>query len=315
MAANRIPLTALRTFEAAARLLSFKAAAEALRVTPASVSNQIRQLERDWGCALFVRKARQVELTEAGRQLAQACQSAFHTLQTAIDHIAPKEHLAVSLAVGPLFGSRFLSPRLAAFRAAHPDIALSLHHGQHINQPQQLTTDLAIDWGGGESGLGDWAGLHARRLLEVAYVPVMSPALLGQFAALETVADLAELPLVHQQNRDDWNAWFALCGNPNPVLARETVMADSNMAMQAAIDGHGVALGALPMVQADLQAGRLVCPFPAQLHPAQAYFLITQPQARVRPAVESVCAWLLAQATNANRATDSNATASATSTT
>lgn len=303
MPAHRIPLNALRTFEAAARLLSFKAAAEELRVTPASVSNQIRQLESDWGCPLFVRKTRQVQLTDAGRELAQACQVAFHTLQAAIERIAPAASLPVSLAVGPLFGSRFLVPRLAEFRAAHPDIALSLHHGQHITQAQQLNTDIAIDWGAGETGVnnaGDWTGLRAQRLLEVTYAPVMSPALAAQVPAIQSVADLAGLPLLHQQNRDDWNAWFALCGHPKPMPKRETVMADSNMAMQAALDGHGVALGPLPMVQADLLTGRLVCPFAQRLRPAQAYFLITQPQVRERPAVAAVCAWLLQQAASAD---------------
>ena len=293
----RLPLTALRSFEAAARLLSFKAAAEELRVTPASVSNQIRQLERDWNCPLFVRKTRQVELTDAGRALAQSCQRAFGDLQAQIAAIAPPQRKRVSLAVGPLFGSRFLIPRLASFRAAHPDIELALHQGQHITQAQQLDTDVAIDWGQGEPS--EWPGLDAQRLLDVAYVPVLSPALLRQSGPLATVADLARLPIVHQQNKDDWHAWFALNGHPKPNLAQETVMADSNMAMQAAVDGHGVALGALAMVQGDLDAGRLVSPFPIPLRPAQAYFLISRCGARKAPAVRALCDWLLAQAADA----------------
>ena len=294
----RLPLNALRSFEAAARLLSFKAAAEELRVTPASVSNQIRQLERDWNCPLFVRKTRQIALTDAGRALAQSCQRAFADLQAQIAIIAPAQRKRVSLAVGPLFGSRFLIPRLASFRAAHPDIELALHQGQHITQAQQLDTDVAIDWGQG--GPSEWPGLDAQRLLEVAYVPVLSPALLRQGGPLPTVADLAKLPIVHQQNKDDWHAWFALNGHPNPSLAQETVMADSNMAMQAAVDGHGVALGALAMVQGDLDAGRLVCPFATPLRPAQAYFLISHSGARKAPAVRALCDWLLSQAAAAS---------------
>lgn len=201
--------------------------------------------------------------------------------------------------MGPLFGSRFLIPRLASFRLQHPDIALALHQGQHITQAQQLGTDVAIDWGHGGPDTGEWPGLHAERLLGVAYVPVLSPLLAQQWGPLHTVADLAKLPIVHQQTKDDWNAWFALCGYPHPTLAQETVMADSNMAMQAAVDGHGVALGALAMVQTDLQAGRLVCPFPTALRPAQAYFMVTRPNVSNTPAVQALCAWLLRQASDA----------------
>jgi LysR family glycine cleavage system transcriptional activator len=160
-----------------------------------------------------------------------------------------------------------------------------------------LDTDVAIDWGQG--GPTEWPGLDAQRLLEVAYVPVLSPALLKERGPLKTASDLAQLPIVHQQTKDDWHAWFALNGQPAISLAQETVMADSNMAMQAAVDGHGVALGALAMVQSDLDAGRLVCPFHTPLRPGQAYFLLSHSGARKAPAVQALWDWLLAQSADA----------------
>lgn len=106
-----LPLTALRTFEAAARRMSFKDAAEELCVSPTTVSNQIRQLERDWGCLLFVRKTRQVVLTDAGRSLAWVLSRAFDDIRTEIESHVETPRKSVTLAVGPIFGSRWLIPR------------------------------------------------------------------------------------------------------------------------------------------------------------------------------------------------------------
>ena len=121
---QRLPLTALRTFEAAARRLSFKDAADELCVSATTVSNQIRQLEKDWGCQLFVRKTRSVVLTDAGRSMALVLARAFSYIRAEIEaHVASRSK-SVTLAVGPIFGARWLAPRLAQFRAAHPKIDL-----------------------------------------------------------------------------------------------------------------------------------------------------------------------------------------------
>ncbi len=288
---QRLPLTALRSFEAAARLLSFKAAAEELRVTPTSVSNQIRQLELDWGCLLFVRKTRKVFLTDAGRSLARVMSRAFDDIRAEVETHISSNRKTVTLAVGPIFGARWLIPRLSKFYRLNPNIELVLHHSPRITDVEQLVATVAVDW-----GTGDWQGLNAHRLLDVIYRPVLSPSLLAECGGLASPADLARYPIIHQWDREEWNAWLKLVGQPDLRFARETVTRDSNLALQAAMDGQGVVMGTFPFVLGEVASGRLVCPFETELHPARGYYLLNRPGARSVPAVNAVCAWIEAAA-------------------
>lgn len=287
----RLPLTALRSFEAAARLLSFKAAAEELRVTPTSVSNQIRQLESDWGCPLFIRHTRRVVLTDAGRSLSRVLSRAFDEIRAEVDAHARTHQKTVTLAVGPIFGSRWLIPRLSRFYRQNPQIELILHNSPRITSAEQLLSMVGVDW-----GTGEWTGLDARRLFEIVYRPSLSPALLKEFGGIQGPADLARYPIIHQWDREEWNAWLRLVGQSDLRFAQETTMRDSNLVLQAALDGHGVMMGTFPFLQPEVEAGRLVCPFDTDLHPARAYHLIHRPGARALPEVEAVCAWLEAEA-------------------
>ncbi len=284
---QRLPLTALRIFEAAARLQSFKHAARELNVTPATVSNQVRRLERDWDCLLFVRKPRQLVLTEAGRALAQVVGRAFEDIKSEIDAQVTRLTKSVTLAVGPIFASRWLIPRLNRFRRQQPGIELVLHHGPRIAGAESMITDVAVDW-----GTGEWSGLEFTHLLNIRYLPVLSPALARANGGLKTPADLARFTILHQHDRSEWHAWLQLAGVPGLDIADETVIADANVAVQAAIDGQGVALGSFPFVQSDLDSGRLICPLDIALEPTRSYHLLTRPGARKHAEVESVCAWL-----------------------
>ena len=291
---KHLPLTALRAFEAAGRCLSFKDAAAELGVTPASVSNQVRQLEKNWGCLLFIRKARQVELTAQGHSLYAVVARAFAGLQLGIDALGftgiPAAARQITLAVGPLFGTRCLAPRLGRWYAEHPQITLALCQGEPIHHAQQLQTTAAIAWGDGH-----WPGLQAQRLLDCWLAPVLSPLLLHQHAGLALASDLARYPVLHQQTRSDWAAWMAQAGAAGVRFAQETVMADANMATQAAIDGQGVALGVFPLVQGDVDAGRLVCPLGQGLQSGDSYYLLTRPEDQRRTEVQALAAWMAAQ--------------------
>ena len=288
---QRLPLTALRSFEAAARLLSFKAAAEELRVTPTSVSNQIRQLELDWGCLLFVRKTRKVFLTDAGRSLARVMSRAFDDIRAEVETHISSNRKTVTLAVGPIFGARWLIPRLSKFYRLNPNIELVLHHSPRITDVEQLVATIAVDW-----GIGDWQGLNAHRLLDVIYRPVLSPSLLAECGGLTSPTVLARYPIILQWDREEWNAWLKLVGQPDLRFARETVTRDSNLALQAAMEGQGVVMGTFPFVSGEVASGRLVCPFETELHPARGYYLLNRPGARSVPAVNAVCAWIEAEA-------------------
>ncbi len=284
---SRLPLTALRSFEAAARLLSFKAAAEELRVTPTSVSNQIRQLESDWGCPLFIRHTRRVVLTDAGRSLSRVLSRAFDDIRAEVDAHITTNRKTVTLAIGPIFGSRWLIPRLSRFYRLHPTIELVLHNSPRITSAEQLISMVGVDW-----GTGEWSGLECKRLFDVYYLPTLSPALMKERGGLRRPAELARFPIIHQWDREEWNAWSRLVGLSDLKSPQETTMRDSNLVLQAALDGHGVIMGTFPFLSNEVEAGRLVCPFDTVLHPARAYHLIHRPGARVLPEVQAVCNWI-----------------------
>lgn len=288
---RRLPLNALRTFEVAARLQSFKDAAEELGVSATTVSNQIRMLERDWSLQLFVRKTRQVVLTEAGQSLSRVVQQSFDAIARELDSRLFASRSAVSIAVGAIFGARWLTPRLTKFRRDLPRIELTVQRGTRFTGPADMPTPIAVDW-----GYGDWPGLEVQRLVEIRYAPVLSPALAKAAGGLKRPADLARLPILHQQERLEWSAWFDLVGAADVNIADETIIDDSNMALQAAIDGQGVALGIFPFVQNEIDSGRLIKPFDQELTPARSYFLLVKPGTRRRPEIAATCEWLLKEA-------------------
>ncbi len=287
----RLPLTALRTFEAAARRLSFKDAAEELHVSATTVSNQIRYLEREWGCLLFVRKTRQVILTDAGRSLARVVSRAFDDIRTEVEAHISTLRKTVTLAVGPIFGSRWLIPRLSRFYRSHPKIELVLLHSPRITSVEHLNAAIAIDW-----GTGDWKGVDAKEIMRLHYEPVLSPALLAERGPIRSPKDLARFPIIHQNDRSEWRNWLRVAGCPDLRFEQETTILDTNVVTQAAIDGGGVALGPFPFLNADVKEGRLLRPFDIKLHPERSYFMLTRPNARATAEVRVVCEWIEAEA-------------------
>ncbi len=288
---RRLPLTALRTFEAAARHLSFKKAAEELFVSATTVSNQIRQLEKDWGCKLFHRQTRAVDLTDAGRSLAKVLSRAFDDIRTEVDLHSNASRKTVTIAVGPIFGSRWLGPRLSKFAREHPKIELVVHHGGRITSAAQMTTDIAVDW-----GMGDWKQLEATKLMDVFYSPIVSPQLLEQGGVLSQPSDLVNWPIIHQHDRSEWRNWLAQAGCPNLQPESEVVIVDSNMVQRAVKDGQGVALGVFPLMEGDVEKGQLAKPFAIDLAPSRAFYLLTRNEARERKELRIVCEWIEAQA-------------------
>ncbi len=287
----RLPLTALRTFEAAARRLSFKDAADELHVSATTVSNQIRHLEREWGCLLFVRKTRQVVLTDAGRSLARVVSRAFDDIRTEVEAHILTLRKTVTLAVGPIFGSRWLIPRLSRFNRMHPKIELVLLHSPRITSVEHLNAAIAIDW-----GTGDWKGIDAKEIMRIDYEPVVSPALLAERGPIRSPADLSRFPIIHQNDRSEWRNWLRVAGYPDLRFEHETTILDTNVVTQAAMDGGGVALGAFPFLEREVESGRLVRPFGIKLHPERAYYMLTRPNARATAEVRAVCEWIEAEA-------------------
>lgn len=288
---RKLPLTALRTFEVAARRLSFKDAAEELCVSATTVSNQIRELERDWRCKLFIRKTRAVVLTDEGRSLSRVLTKAFDEIRAEVDAYGQRTRKTVTLAVGPIFGTRWLVPRLAQFRRDLPNIDLILQDSPRITDAVMMGAHLAVDW-----GEGNWSGLQSYHLMDITYAPVLSKALMVERGGLETPKQLANYPIIHQRDRSEWTAWLAQSGYAGLTMKEETIITDTNTVMHAALEGQGVSLGIFPFVEQELKAGKLVKPFDFELKPSRSFYLLAKPSGERTSEVASVIRWLLDQA-------------------
>ena len=253
-------LNALRAFEATARKCSFTLAAQELCVTQAAVSHQVRQVEEALGVRLFERAHRRVVLTDAGTRV-------FATISRAFGDIDNKSILTVQ--VTPSFGSRWLARRLHSFWAEYPEIDLRIYHALPHEQYDVRRVDLAVKWGS-----GNWASLRSEVLFECQLLPVCAPGYVRPDLPIRHAEDLLHYTLLHEDNYEDWSAWFRAADvSPAPGL-RGTIINDSNTLIEAAINLQGIALGRLPLVREQLQQGLLVSPFDLSIRCEGAYYLV-----------------------------------------
>ena len=276
---------ALKTFEAAARHLSFKYAAQELFVTPTAVSHQIKALETELGYALFKRKIRQIELTNQGYELFNTLRKAFDDIDETVNRIESRsKRNVVTLGLGPIIGARWLAPRLGDFWKNHHAIDLRLHNITFPLQKSADLFDLAIAWGDGR-----WPHMEVTPFIKIKLTPVMSP----QLPQPSSAADLLDHVLIHERNRKGWQQWFAQAGVDYDGTTGTTID-DANLVLQTTLNGQGVALGILPFVEEDLQSGKLIRPFDLSIDPDLSYYLIYRKKDLDKPAVRSVRDWLLA---------------------
>jgi len=293
-----IGLAGLRGFEAAARRLSFTAAARELNLTQSSISRQIAALERQVGRPLFLRRTRALELTAAGATLQQAVRQAL----AAIDHGADEIRGAgnprrMTLTTYASFASLWLVPRLAAFQRSHPEIEIRIDASDRVVDLRAEDVDVAIRW---VPAAAMPAG--ATPLIDDIITAAVSPRLL-QAAPAREPADLARWPLLDLDDsvpgttRLNWAAWFAFAGAGavEPAAGR-LVFSFVDQAVQAAIRGQGVALVRSPFLQDCVASGDLVMPFPRLRMPVSyRHVLVVNPASARRPHVEAFVGWLAAQ--------------------
>jgi LysR family glycine cleavage system transcriptional activator len=298
---TRLPsLNGLRAFEAVARRGSCARAAKELRVTKAALSHQIRRLEEQLGIPLFTRHARGLVLSQQGKQYLPEVRAAFASLHAATDELLrTRSRRALMVSVTPTLASKWLLPRLAAFYAIHPEIEVRIQTEMRFVNFASQAVDAAIRY-----GTGAWPGLRSDRLEMTDVVfPVCSPALLNGPLPLRAPADLAAHTLLYvDYQRPEWELWLE-AANIAPKVAGDLLRRGrpfdiAYMALQATIEGLGVALGYAPYVEADIVAGRLVRPFDLSL-PAtagfDAYFVSPDAAAQV-PEISTFRDWLLADA-------------------
>ena len=311
------PLNSLRAFEAVARHLSFKKAAGELHVTPGAVSHQVKLLESHLGVTLFRRLTRALELTAEAQTLLPKVREGLESIQVAVDRLRQREDAcALSVIAPPNFAARWLMPRLNGFTSAHP--ALELHLASrpsmidgHENGDGQLriadtredTPVVSIRFGAGQ-----YPGARVDEVFAADYVPVCSPKLLKGNPPLRKPEDLRLHTLLHDDTvldesaRPSWGDWLAAVGVHDVDVMRGPHFSDASLAIEAAIEGMGVALAVKPLLAAEIHAGRLVVPFDIVAPANWAYFLVTPETVAVAPAVEAFRTWILAEAAQAKGA-------------
>jgi LysR family glycine cleavage system transcriptional activator len=292
------PLNALRAFEAAARHMNFSRAADELLVTPGAVSQQIQNLEDYIGGALFRRTSKGLLLTDAAQTALPALREAFDRLAEAASLLtASTDGRRVTISAAPSFAAKWLMPRLGRFEAAHPDVDVWLTAGMELVDFASGEIDLAIRY-----GQGRYVGLEVIKLMSETVLPVMSPALLEE-RPMDGPEDLGQHTLLHDGSPDadescpDWAMWLAARGVKGVDGGRGPRFSQSSLVIEGAVNGRGVALAKRALAQADIDAGRLVCPFAISTDVDFAYYLV-HPKAKGRlPQVRAFSAWVQAEAT------------------
>jgi LysR family transcriptional regulator, glycine cleavage system transcriptional activator len=248
------PLNAIRVFEAAARLGSFSATGDELAVTHAAISRHIRQLEAWFGRPLFVREARGVSLTKAGRDLAASVSDGLGKIAAASAALR-RDDRQQSVAVGciPSIASRWLVPMLPDFAAAHPEVSVQVLYAQAEDHLREGEYDVLITVSEDEA-----SDVERRRIFSRACKPVASPHYLARAGKLDSAKAILEKGnLLHDESRRDWSDWFAAAGLKPKGELRGTVFQDFNLLSTAVIAGHGVALCPVDMMRNEIARGDL----------------------------------------------------------
>ncbi|WP_082730472.1 LysR substrate-binding domain-containing protein [Sphingomonas sp. CCH10-B3] len=267
MAGVTIPsLQSLRALEAAVRLESYSAAARELGLTHSAISHRLRELEARLGTRLFERRGQRMVPSPRARAIAEPVARALTLLTETFPPARPaRQPLRVS--VLPSFAHRWLVPRLAGFRAAHPEIELHLDARLELALPGSGGIDAGLRY-----GLGDWPGLVATRLAGEWLLPVCAPAYRDAVALAEPI-DLARAVLLRHA-RQQWAPWFA-AARISIAEPRDTPLyEDAGLLLEAAAGGEGVALARGLLVARDLASGRLVAPFAQRIVDHSAYYLV-----------------------------------------
>jgi LysR family glycine cleavage system transcriptional activator len=285
-------LTSIKTFEAAARHLSFARAARQLGVQPPAVSRQVAELERALGVRLFVRSKPRLALTRPGQELYRSVSLGLNEIRQGCDRLRLRdddETVRVVTSIG--ITSCWLLPRLVDFYERHPDADLQLTTRDSTTNLDPQEADVIILFGG-----DDLPGVEARNIFRETMIPVCNSALLPggrQFSAQELVSQ----PLLHYAepaHRDDWRRLLGSAGLQAPTPGRGTTFNSYVVYLQAAINGAGIAIGWEHLLEDYLENGSLCRAAALRLETRQGYFCCLTGQGVDKPAARKFMNWVCA---------------------
>jgi LysR family glycine cleavage system transcriptional activator len=287
---ERLPLNALRVFEAVATRLNFGEAAEALHVTPAAVSQQIKSLEEYLQTPLFRRDGRKVQLTAEGAQLLPGIRHGLDELEATLQGLRQgRQSGAINISMLASFSQRWLMPRLADFRTRHPDIELRMH-----------TSPTAVDFARSDFhvalrfGLGRYGELRTEKFLDDWIVAVAAPRLIEKHGLLPDKADLAQFPLLHGDELG-WPEWST--GDTRSMTALRGAFIDDSVSLLTAVtEGLGFGLIRWTLAASEVQAGRVVLASEHIVPHSFSYYFVCPEDYAAFPKVAALRAWLLQQA-------------------
>ena len=288
-------VNAIRAFEAAARLGSFKAAAEELFVTPSAISHQVSNLESTLRVLLFERRGRHLTLSEAGKLYGRRVNAALKLLAQASDGLAGLADLAgtgvLTVVAAPSLAAKWLMPRLDGFLRLHPDLRVRVE--LTADRPRLGDADVGIFYGTPpDKGPDEGHVLH--HVIQERMTVLCSPQLLESGPPLASPDDLARHVLIHARNRLPWQDWLGMFAFNDLIVRRELSVERSTLAIDAAVRGVGVILESDFLTADELRDGRLVEPFQGRFRtPLEtAYTVVTRGPVTADQPVAAFIAWL-----------------------
>lgn len=280
------PLASLRGFEAAARLGSFSKAAEELNMTQSAISHQIRALEAYFEQPLFRRAKRSVELTDAGADFMQTVAKSLDLLSDGVNRLAfYRKPGSVIVASEGGFASKWLVPRLPRLRYAYPQVEPWIFPAAQVMDLYRAEVDFVISYGNGE-----WPEFEVERLLSDSVTPVCAPSLAPEGRL--SWESLKSLPLIHDERREDWQAWFNAAGLAGADTISGLNFGDFGLSLDAALAGQGVVLGSIALTRNLVESNLLMRPFELAIETSDSYYLVYLRKHLNRPAARQFYDWL-----------------------
>ena len=297
---QNLPFKALRAFEAAARHSSVSGAARELSVTHSAISHQLKLLEAQLGIRLFERTNRGLQITAAGELLLPVLSDSFDRINDTLSHLQQERGSGLSSDIinvtsTPSFASKWLVPRLASWYAEPAASRIHLIPSLDYLDLSEGKIDFAI-----RCGIPPWKDCSADLLMPIHLLPVCSPDYAARSGALQQPADALEHNLIHadigeQAPGQEWRDWLQGCGVVCPEQLDGLSLKDPALAMQAAADGLGLAIGYLELVDLDLHSGRLVCASAQRVKHEYSYYLVQRSSRQLNSNQARFHEWLLGQ--------------------